>query len=94
MVGNESFHAYYESLKVSSPGVVIETFRLVNTADKVPNFPKASLGYVHVGTEVSFNADYGEEDKTHNPCCSYAYAIYNPDKPCNPTFDDCNVPPN
>lgn len=83
MVGLETFRTYYESLRVK------ETFRLVNTADTVPNFPSTPSGYVHVGTQVSFNADYGAEKKTHNPCCSYAYAIYNPQKPCNPTYDDC-----
>jgi len=93
-VGNEQFRMYYDSLKVTSSGSLKETYRLVNTADTVPNFPGPPLHpwYVHVGTEVSFNADYGAEEKTHNPCCSYAYAIYNPDKPCNPTFDACNVP--
>ena len=91
MVGLETFRTYYESLRVigGSPGLLKETFRLVNTADKVPNFPSTPSGYVHVGTQVSFNADYGAEKKTHDPCCSYAYAIYNPDKPCNPTYDDC-----
>jgi hypothetical protein len=83
MVGLESFRAYYESLKIK------ETFRLVNTADKVPYFPQDPPGYVHVGTEVAFNADYGAEPKTHNPCCSYAYAIYNPNKPCNAAYDSC-----
>jgi triacylglycerol lipase len=91
-VGNESFRTFYESL-------FTETFRLVNTADTVPTLPE-NPEYVHVGTQVSFNADYGvevkphNEKKTHNPCCSYAYAIYNRNKPCNPTFDACNVPPN
>lgn len=83
-VGLQSFRDYYESLKV-------QTFRLVNTADTVPNLPPQSSGaYLHVGAEVSFNADYGAEKKTHNPCCSYAYAIYNPKAPCNPDFDSCS----
>jgi len=102
MVGNDAFRTYYESLELidSSRGLLKGTFRLVNTADSVPNFPSPSKhpGYVHVGTEVSFNADYGDqffphnEEKIHNPCCSYSYAIHHPDNPCNPTFDDCNIP--
>lgn len=99
MVGLDTFRNYYESLKGSSPGSVTETYRLVNTADAVPKFPANPPGYVHVGTQVSFNADYGDEKKpdqekkTHNPCCSYAYAIYNPNTPCNPTYDACAVLP-
>lgn len=82
-VGLQSFRDYYESLKV-------ETFRLVNTADAVPNLPPQRSGdYLPVGNEVSFNADYGDEKKTHNPCCSYAYAIYSPKAPCNQNFDTC-----
>jgi predicted lipase len=65
-VGLQPFHDYYESLNAP-------TFRLVNTADTVPNLPPQRSGdYVHVGNEVAFNADYGAEKKTHNPCCSYA----------------------
>jgi hypothetical protein len=91
MVGFESFRTYYDSLTVIGdvPGLLKDTFRLVNTADIVPNFPWKHSGYVHVGTQVSFKADYGSKQKTHNPCCSYAYAIYNPTAPCNPTYDDC-----
>jgi hypothetical protein len=82
-VGLQPFRDYYENLKV-------KTFRLVNTADTVPNLPPQRSGdYVPVGIEVSFNADYGAEKKTHNPCCSYAYAIYNPTAPCNQDFDKC-----
>lgn len=91
-VGNASFAAYYESLKDNSPGNLIETYRLVNTVDEVPDFPKESLGYVHVGTQVSFTAEYSidlDDQKRHNPCCSYAYAIYNPANPCNQDYDSC-----
>ncbi|TLG75065.1 lipase family protein [Methylocystis sp. B8] len=83
MIGLMPFRNYYESLKV-------KTFRLVNTADTVPKLPpKRSGDYQHVGIEVPFNADYGAEKKMHNPCCSYAYAIYNPAAPCNKDFDKC-----
>jgi hypothetical protein len=95
MVGHESFRTYYDGLSVAgnSPGLLKETFRLVNNADSVPRFP-SKPGYVHVGTQVSFNADYdaGQKDqerKTHDPCCSYAWAIYMPTKPCNPLYDSC-----
>lgn len=99
LVGNDAFRTYYESLQVrdSSRGFLEGTFRLVNTADTVPNFPNKP-GYVHVGTRIAFNADYSadteiaREEKVHNPCCSYAYAIHHPDEPCNTTFDDCNIP--
>ena len=67
MVGNDAFRTYYESLGLigTRPGFVKETFRLVNTADAVPKFPRPRLNreYVHVGTEVSFNADYGADEK-------------------------------
>jgi len=91
-VGHLSFKLYYDSLKVRlenpyDPGW-IETFRLVNNADTVPKFPE-SLAFVDVGTQVSFDADYGSERKTHDPCCSYAYALYNPDQPFNPEYDMC-----
>ena len=95
MVGIETFRTYYETLKESSPESLEETFRLVNTADSVPNFPDNPKGYVHVGTEIAFNAVYTDvigkpdEKKIHDPCCSYAYAIYNPAKPCNPNYDSC-----
>ena len=79
-VGLANFKSYYESLKV-------ETFRLVNKADTVPDFPGSP--YVHVDTQVSFNADYGAEKKKHNPCCSYAYAVFHPSQPCNPDYDGC-----
>ena len=92
MVGIDKFRTYYDSLKQSSPGSLRETFRLVNGSDIVPKLP--GFPYVHVGTLVSFNANYGIEKSTHNPCCSYAYAIYNPNDPCNQRFDACNVPPN
>jgi hypothetical protein len=89
MVGLHTFRTYYESLNRDFPGLIKETFRLVNTADTVPTFPLKPAGYVHVGIPVSFTADYGDEKKTHNPCCSYAYAIYHPEKPFNPEYDRC-----
>lgn len=91
MVGLASFKMYYESLKVIDPRVPgwLETFRLVNLADSVPNFPFLPVGYEAVGTQVSFSAHYENKAKNHEPCCTYAYAIYNPDKPCNLAYDAC-----
>lgn len=83
-VGLDSFAAYYESLGVR------ETYRLVNKADIVPQLPSAESGYTHIGTSIEFDTNYGSEGKNHNPCCSYAYAIFNPENPCNPDFDACN----
>ena len=103
MVGDDAFRSYYESLELvgRNPGVLKGTFRLVNDADTVPDFPSPAKhpGYVHVGTEVSFNAEYGEmgkpdPEKNHSVCCTYAYALHHPDQPCNPKFDDCNIPIN
>jgi hypothetical protein len=30
--------------------------------------------------------------KNHDPCCSYSYALYNPEGPFNPIPDDCFPP--
>ncbi|WP_083858476.1 lipase family protein [Psychroflexus torquis] len=97
MVGLQSFADYYNSLTIigSSPGLLKETFRLVNLADKVPNVPNnlqsspPKFLYVTVGTEISFKANYGKEEKTHDPCCSYAYALWNPESPCNNDYHRC-----
>lgn len=94
-VGNAAFRTYYLSLTKSSPGMLIDTYRLVNTADSVPDFPGSLLhpDYVHVGTSLNFYADYGSEENNHNPCCTYSYALIDPSNPFNPTFDKCNAPP-
>jgi hypothetical protein len=97
MVGLQSFVDYYNSLTIngSSPGILKQTYRLVNVVDTVPNVPNnlqkqpPKYTYVPVGTQISFNADYGAEKKNHNPCCSYAYALWNAEKPCNPDYDTC-----
>jgi hypothetical protein len=92
MVGLQSFADYYQSLTIN------ETFRLVNMKDTVPEVPnnlqhkKPIHEYVHVGTQISFQADYGAEKKNHDPCCSYAYALWNPHRPCNPDYDGNNPP--
>lgn len=97
MVGDESFKSYYESLNQTGPGGpgAIETFRLVNNSDIVPKLPPFP-DYRHVGTAVTFNADYVDGairniEKNHDPCSCYAYAIYNPQNPCNPECGKCNL---
>jgi hypothetical protein len=79
-VGNSNFQAYYNDLGV-------QTFRLVNTYDKVPKLPPGA--YVPVGVEAPFGADYPTEAECHNPCCSYSYALFSPNAPYNPGIDTC-----
>jgi hypothetical protein len=79
-VGNSSFQAYYDSLGA-------QTFRLVNTYDEVPKLPPGA--YVPVGVEAPFGADYPTEAERHNPCCSYSYALFNPNAPYNPEIGPC-----
>ena len=79
-VGNSDFEAYYN-------GLGVQTYRLVNTYDEVPKLPPG--GYVPVGTEAPFGADYPTEGERHNPCCSYSYALFNPNEPYNPGIDTC-----
>lgn len=87
-VGDLEFAIYYSAL-------TINTFRLVNTADSVPNDPPGEI-YRHVGTPVEFTADYPNKDlkvhkgNNHSACCTYAYAIFHPDSPFNPDFDTCS----
>lgn len=82
-VGDSTFADYYNGL------ADVTTFRLVNTEDTVPKSPPEKTGYVHVGDAVTFSKNYGGEAQTHNPCCSYSYAIYNIENPVNPDFDTC-----
>jgi hypothetical protein len=82
-VGNLAFADYYNSLGV-------QTFRLVNTYDKVPDLPPGL--YVPVGAAATFGADYQNEAQRHNPCCSYSYALFNPTAPYNPKIAVCMDP--
>lgn len=83
MVGDSNFASYYNGLNCL-------TFRLVNTVDEVPKLPPQDLGYIHVGTEVAFTADNGSEPfNNHDSCCTYAYALNNPQNPVNPYFSNC-----
>ncbi|WP_433514030.1 lipase family protein [Nonomuraea sp. CA-143628] len=79
-VGESNFKDYYNGLRV-------QTFRLVNFFDKVPKLPSGP--YEAVGVEALFGADYPTEGECHNPCCSYSYALFNPDTPYNQGIDTC-----
>jgi len=47
------------------------------------------MTYEAVGVEALFGADYANEWERHNPCCSYSYALFNPDTPYNQGIDTC-----
>lgn len=92
-VGLEAFKEYYESLQVEAGNIpgCLKTIRVVNEDDSVPTLPPIILGYQHIGVAYGFNANYdNDEGHNHDPCCSYAYAIEHPDKPCNPNYGECN----
>jgi triacylglycerol lipase len=61
-------------------------FRVVNTEDAVPAVPPAvSVNYYeHVGTPVSFTAQYGTTLGNHSIDDCYIYAINHPDAPQGP----------
>lgn len=61
-------------------------FRVVNTEDAVPTLPPAvSFNYYeHVGTPVSFTAQYLSLDGNHSMENCYAYAIDHPNAPQGP----------
>jgi hypothetical protein len=88
-VGDPKFAAHFNALEAP-------TYRLVNIEDVVPTVPdpesKTILGtadYQHVGSQASFSAQYLSIPNNHNPCCSYSYALYNPEEPFNPTPGNC-----
>jgi hypothetical protein len=91
-VGDPNFAAFFNSLDAP-------TYRLVNIEDVVPTLPgpESKIGetvyyYQHVGSQASFSAQYLSVPKNHDPCCSYSYALYNPEGPFNPKPDDCFPP--
>jgi hypothetical protein len=88
-VGDPSFAAFFNSLDAP-------TYRLVNIEDVVPTLPGPESKtegkvyyYQHVGSQASFSAQYLSVPKNHDPCCSYSYALYNPEAPFNPIPGDC-----
>lgn len=59
-------------------------YRVVNTCDLVPTVPPSILGsalYQHVGTAVTFTAQYGSYAKNHSSVNSYHYALENIEQP-------------
>ncbi len=92
-VGDFNFKQYYESLRVlnSSAGRLLDSFRLVNTADFVPDFPFGNTGFEHVGIRIFFEAGYGDEEKNHDPCCCYGYALEYSGVPFNPDHEVSNA---
>ena len=63
------------------------TFRIFNTEDIVPYGPPPVLpdsDYEHVGTGVSFTAQYDTTDGNHQYDSCYFYALNNPDQPQGP----------
>lgn len=92
-VGDFNFKQYYESLRVlnSSAGRLLDSFRLVNTADFVPDFPFGNTGFEHVGIRIFFEARYGDEEKNHDPCCCYGYALEYSGVPFNPDHEVSNA---
>ena len=80
-VGDPSF-AYNYNFQVPAP-----TFRIFNTEDIVPYGPPPVLPdsvYEHVGTPISFTAQYGTTDGNHQYEDCYFYALNNPNQPQGP----------
>ena len=91
-VGDPQFAAFFHSLDAP-------TYRLVNIEDVVPTLPGPESKvegtvyyYQHVGSQASFSAQYLSVPKNHDPCCSYSYALYNPEAPFNPIPGACFPP--
>lgn len=68
-------------------------FRIVNTEDVVPTLPPAvsTNVYEHVGTPVSFSAQYSTVDGNHSMENCYTYAINHPQAPQGPQSAFVNV---
>jgi len=59
-------------------------YRVVNTSDIVPTLPPSILGrdlYQHIGTAVTFTAQYGTYAGNHSSLNSYHYALKNTQQP-------------
>jgi len=90
-VGTEGFKKWYDNLKSLKPHHMLNdyTWRLENEEDGVPKLP--GHPYVEVGNVVKFKEKYGG-GKEHNPCCTYSYAINNPENTRNPEQESCVFP--
>lgn len=87
--GTAGFKTWYDQLRSEKPHHMLNdyTWRFTNRNDFVPKVPGAP--YTEMGTEVWFEEKNGNE---HNPCCTYSYAINNPDQTHNPNIDTCVFP--
>ncbi len=98
MVGDADFKSWFDSLKDQNGNKIHENFtRLTNSADGIPQEPNKDAPddkkiYVEVGANVEFTADYQDGGKNHNPCCTYSYALHNPNNAINPNMIDCVFP--
>lgn len=74
--------------KLSSNRLSAVLFRIVNTEDLVPTLPPASDSgagsFEHLGTPVSFTAQYLTVEGNHSMSDCYSYAIDNPGQPQGP----------
>jgi predicted lipase len=62
----------------------VPTYRWVNSEDLVPTLPPSLFGkfnYEHIGTQISFSAQYGSTAGNHSMTDCYAYALAHPDQP-------------
>lgn len=69
----------------------VPTWRVVNSSDIVPNVPPACCFgdfYEHVGTQISYTAQYDSLGGNHSSTSSYGYALAHPDQPQGPLPPD------
>lgn len=80
--GDPTFALAYNSNKVN-------TYRIVNSCDIVPQLPPPELShddlYEHVGIQVTYTAQYGSITGNHDCKNSYLYALEHPNLPQGPT---------
>lgn len=87
-LGDAAFAASYNAMASSQDWKNALTYRVVNTADLVPETPPAELGeasYQHVGIPVDFTAQYGSVLANHSNRDTYLYALEHPDAPIDPS---------
>jgi len=94
-LGIPMFHYSLASPRVGDPTfaynynfqIPVTTFRIANTEDLVPDGPLAvfdSMYYEHVGTPVSFTAQYDSIGGNHDHQNCYFYALAHPNQPQGP----------
>jgi triacylglycerol lipase len=93
-LGIPMFHYSLASPRVGDPAfaynynfqIPVATFRIANTEDLVPDGPPAvsEWYYEHVGTPVSFTAQYDSIGGNHDHQHCYFYALTHPNQPQGP----------